>query len=105
MVTATAPAPSTRRFHYPSEFFVTMFALIFTILVVHATYVAWIRPNGDAIVAAEQARMRADPDFVPERSFFLVINAPEQEAEIIHFVWALLIIGYKALLIRRERKL
>lgn len=105
MVTATAPAPSPRRLHYPSEFFVTMFALIFTILVVHATYVAWIRPNGDAIVAAEQARMRADPDFVPERSFFLVINAPEQEVEIIHFVWALLIIGYKALLIRRERKL
>jgi len=105
MVTATAPAPSTRRFHYPSEFFVTMFALVFTILVVHATYVAWIKPNGDALVAAEQARMRADPDFVPERSFFLVINAPEQEVEIIHFVWALLIIGYKALLIRRERKL
>lgn len=105
MVTATAPAPSPRRLHYPSEFFVTLFALIFTILVVHATYVAWIRPNGDAIVTAEQARMRTDPDYVPERSFFLVVNAPEQEAEIIHFVWALLIIGYKALLVRRERKL
>jgi biopolymer transport protein ExbB/TolQ len=105
MVTATAPAPSPRRFQYPNEFFVTMAALIFTILVVHATYVAWIRPKGDAIVAAEQARMRADPEFVPEWSLFLVINAGEQEAEIIHFVWAMLIIGYKALLIRRERKL
>jgi biopolymer transport protein ExbB/TolQ len=105
MVTATAPAPSPRRFHYPSEFFVTLFALVFTILIVHATYVAWIRPNGDAIVAAEQARMRTDPNYVPERSFFLVVNAVEQEAAIIHFVWALLIIGYKALLVRRERKL
>ena len=46
-------------------------ALIFTILVVHATYVAWIRPNGDAIIAAEQARMRGDPNYVPKRSFFL----------------------------------
>jgi hypothetical protein len=55
---------------------VTLAALIFTVLVVHATYVAWIRPNGDALIAAEQARMRADPNFVPERSFFLVINAP-----------------------------
>lgn len=104
MVTAAAPVP-TRRFHYPSEFFVTLGALIFTVLLVHATYVAWIRPNGDAIVAAEQARMRSDPNYVPERSLLLVINAPEQEAEIIHFVWALLILGYKALLVRRERRL
>jgi biopolymer transport protein ExbB/TolQ len=104
MVTATAPVP-TRRFHYPSEFFVTLIALVVTVLLVHATYVAWIRPNGEAIVAAEQARMRADPDFVPERSLLLVINAPEQEAEIIHFLWAMLIIGYKALLVRRERRM
>jgi biopolymer transport protein ExbB/TolQ len=103
MVTATAPIQ--RRFNYPSEFFVTLIALIVTVLVVHAAYVAWIRPNGDAIIQAEQARMRTDPNYVPERSFFLVIDAPEQEAEIIHFMWAILIIGYKALLVRRERKL
>jgi biopolymer transport protein ExbB/TolQ len=105
MVTAAAPVPPSRRFHYPSEFLVTLIALIGTILFVHATYVAWVRPNGDAIVAAEQALMRSDPNYVPERSFFLVINAPEQEAAIIHFIWAILIIGYKALLVRRERQL
>jgi|SRR5688572_4328810 biopolymer transport protein ExbB/TolQ len=104
MVTATAPLPP-RRFQYPSEFFVTIVALIFTILVVHATYVAWIRPIGDAMIAAEQAGMRADPNYVAKRSFFLIINAGEQEAEIIHFMWAMLIIGYKALLVRRERKM
>jgi biopolymer transport protein ExbB/TolQ len=86
MVTAAAPAPS-RRFQYPSEFWVTLGALIFTVLLVHATYVAWIRPNGDAIIAAEQQRMHTDPNYVPERSFFLVI------------------IGYKALLVRRDRKM
>ncbi|AMN45674.1 hypothetical protein ACG33_00840 [Steroidobacter denitrificans] len=103
MVIATAPPPS-RRFQYPSEFFVTLLALIVTILTIHALYVAWINPVGTQIVQEEQARMKVDPDYVPERSFFLVINAPEQEAEIIHFIWALLIIGYKALLIRRERQ-
>lgn len=103
MVTAAAPVP--RRFHYPSEFYVTLIALIFTLLSVHALYVAWIRPAGTEIVAAEQARMRSDPNYVPERSFFLVIKDFEQEGEIIHFVWAMLIIGYKALLVRRERKL
>src|SRR4030095_11491706 len=103
MVTAAAPIP--RRFHYPSEFFVTLVALIFTVLVVHATYVAWIIPTGDAIVAAEQARLHADPDLVPQRTFLLVVNGFAQEAEIIHFMWAMLIIGYKWLLLRRERKL
>jgi biopolymer transport protein ExbB/TolQ len=103
MVTAAAPIP--RRISYPSEFFVTLAALIFTVLVVHATYVAWIQPNGDAVVAAEQARMHSDPNFVPARTFLLVVNGGAQEAEIIHFVWAMLIIGYKWLLLRRERKL
>jgi biopolymer transport protein ExbB/TolQ len=106
MVTAAAPAPhSARSVKYPSEFFVNLLALIVTILVVHALYVSWITPTGNEIVATEQARLKADPDYVPERSFFLVINAVEQEVEIIHFIWALLILGYKAVLVRRERKL
>lgn len=106
MVTAAAPAPrSARKVSYPSEFFVTLAALIATIVVVHALYVSWIKPNGDELVAAEQARMKVDKDYVPERSFYLTINAPEQEIEIIHFIWALLILGYKAILVRRERKL
>ena len=106
MVTAAAPAPrSARKVSYPSEFFVTLAALIATIVVVHALYVSWIKPNGDELVAQEQARMKVDKDYVPERSFYLTINAPEQEIEIIHFVWALLILGYKAILVRRERKL
>ncbi|WP_129641906.1 MotA/TolQ/ExbB proton channel family protein [Peristeroidobacter agariperforans] len=106
MVTAAAPAPrSTRTVNYPSEFVVTLVALIATIVVVHALYVSWIIPNGDELVAAEQARMKVDKDYVPERSFYLTINAPEQEIEIIHFIWALLILGYKAVLVRRERKL
>jgi biopolymer transport protein ExbB/TolQ len=103
MVTAAASVP--RRFHYPSEFWVTLFALIFVVLMVHAAYVAWVRPTGDAIIAAEQQRMHTDPNYVPERSFLLVIDAPEQEVEIIHFLWAMLIMGYKALLVRRERRM
>ncbi|HWK73242.1 MAG TPA: MotA/TolQ/ExbB proton channel family protein [Povalibacter sp.] len=106
MVTEVASPPrQPRRFQYPSEFTWTLFALIFTILSVHASYVAWIRPQGEAITAAEMQHMKADKTYVPQRSFFLVIKDFEQEAEIIHFVWAMLIIGYKAVLVRRERKL
>ena len=103
MATAVAPA-APRRTQYPSEFWVTLFMLIFTIVAVHATYVAWIRPQGDAIVAAELERAKEDRTYVPKRSLLLVVNAPEQELEIIFFLWAHLIIGYKALSVRRERK-
>ena len=106
MVTEVASPPRPpRRFQYPSEFAWTLFALIFTIMTVHASYVAWIRPQGAAITAAELEHMKEDRTYVPQRSFLLVIKDLEQEAEIIHFVWAMLIIGYKAVLVRRERKL
>jgi biopolymer transport protein ExbB/TolQ len=106
MVTAAAPAPrSPRQVAYPSDFIVTLTMLIATIVVVHGLYVSWVRPVGDELVAAEQARLKADTEYVPKRSLLLTINAPEQEIEIIHFIWALLILGYKGVLVRRERKL
>ena len=40
--------------------------------------------------------MKDDRTTCPKRSFYLVIKDFEQELEIIHFVWAMLIIGYKA---------
>jgi len=106
MVTAAAQAPrSTRTVNYPNEFFVTLVALIVTILVTHALYVSWIRPTGDALVAQEQARLKADPNYEPKRSIYLTIKDYEQEIEIIHFAWAMLILAYKAILVRRERQL
>jgi biopolymer transport protein ExbB/TolQ len=84
---------------------VTLVMLITTVVVVHGLYVSWVRPVGDALVAAEQARLKADTNYVPKRSLLLTINAPEQEIEIIHFIWALLILSYKGVLVRRERQL
>ncbi len=103
MVTA-ALSPPPRRFQYPSEFTWTLFSLIVCIVMVHATFVAWIRPQAQTIMAAEQAKMRADKDYTPQASAFLRIKDYEQEAEIIHFLWAVLIMSYKAVLIRRERQ-
>jgi biopolymer transport protein ExbB/TolQ len=82
-----------------------MFSLIFTVMLVHATYVSWIRPRGEEDVAAEMARLRADKQYVSERTIYTTIKDVEQEFEIGHFMWAMLILGYKAFLVRRERKL
>lgn len=102
MVTAAISPP--RRFQYPSEFAWTLFALIVCIVMVHATFVTWIRPQAQAITEIEQAKMRADKEYTPQASFLLRIKDYEQEAEIIHFLWAVLIMAYKAVLIRRERQ-
>ena len=109
MATTTArartSAATSRRVKPPSEFAWTLFALIFTIIFVHATYVSWIRPRGAEDTAAEQARLRTDKDYTPTRTIYLTIKDIEQEIEIGHFMWAMLIIGYKAYLVRRERQL
>jgi biopolymer transport protein ExbB/TolQ len=109
MATTTArariPAATSRRIQPPSEGVWTLFALIFTIIFVHATYVSWIKPRGAEDMAAEQTRLRTDKDYTPERTLYLTIKDVEQEIEIIHFMWAMLILGYKAYLVRRERKL
>jgi biopolymer transport protein ExbB/TolQ len=49
--------------------------------------------------------MKADPNFVPERSLWIIIKDYEQEAEIILMLWALLMMGYKGLATARERAL
>jgi len=109
MATTTArarpPVATPRRMQPPSEFAWTIFALIFTIIFVHATYVSWIRPQGAEDTAAVQTKLRTDKEYVPTSTIFLRIKDIEQETEIGHFMWAMLILGYKAYLVRRERKL
>ena len=49
--------------------------------------------------------MLNDPDFVAERSMYVVLKDWEQEAAIILALWAVAIIGYKAWQLAREREL
>lgn len=88
-----------------SDFIYQVFALITSIIMVHAVYVAIIRPNAEAIMAQQQEQQAQDPEYVPERSFFVVVRDYEQETCIILMFWAMSIIGLKAYRNRRERKL
>ena len=49
--------------------------------------------------------MQLDPTFVPERSIWVILRDYEQESEIVLMLWALAIIGQKALALRREQAL
>jgi biopolymer transport protein ExbB/TolQ len=88
----------------PSEFLFSVISLVVAVILVHATYVLHIRPTAEAIVSEQRALMAENPDFVAERSFYVIIKDYEQEAIVILLLWALAIIAYKALEHARERR-
>jgi len=88
-----------------SDFIYQVFALIISVIVVHAVYVAVIRPNADAIMEQQQVLQTADPEYVGERSLYVVMKDFEQETCIILMLWAMSIIGLKVYRNRNENKL
>lgn len=88
-----------------SEVLYQIAALIIAVIVVHAAYVALIRPNAELIQEQQNAQLEVDPDFVPERSVYIILRDFEQETCIILFLWALSIIGMKLVHVVRERSL
>ena len=89
----------------PVEFVFQLFALIIAIIVVHAFYVAVVRPNAVEIIAEQNMQAAADPDFIRVRSVWVLVKDFEQEACFILMFWALAIMGYKTVKVNNERRL
>ena len=90
---------------FPAEFVYQVFSLIIGVILVHAVYVTVVRPNADAFLAAEQARVEADPQHVPQRSLYVVVRDFEQEACFVLLLWAFAIMAYKGVATQRQRAL
>jgi len=90
---------------YLSEIIYQIFALIIVVIVVHAAYVAVIRPNADIVAAQHAAMQQADPSYVPDQSVYVLLKDFEQETCIILFLWALALIGMKIVRTMKERAL
>ena len=88
-----------------SEFVYQVFALIVSVIIVHATYVAVIRPKADAELSAQRAQQEAGEVVDDARSLYVVIRDFEQEACFIMALWAAAIMGWKARNGLRERRL
>ena len=88
-----------------SDLVYQVFALIISVIIVHAVYVAVIRPNADAIMAQQIILQEADPSYIQERSLYVVMRDFEQETSIILMLWALSIIGLKVWRNRKESNL
>ncbi len=91
--------------NFPIEFVYQLFALIISIIIVHAFYVSTVRPNAAQIIEQQNQAAAADPDYVRERSTWVLIKDFEQESTIILMFWALAIMGYKTVNLFKERKL
>ncbi len=88
----------------PHELIFQVFALLIAFILVHGAYVTVIRPQAAAFVAAEQAQLTADPEYVQQRNFYVVIKDYEQETCFVLMLWAIAILGYKGTVSWRERR-
>src|SRR5688500_10398612 len=93
------PAPRA----LPNEFLFSIFALLASIIVIHGIFVLHVRPQATAIMMEQRAQMLANPEYVAERSLYIIIKDWEQEAEIILMFWALAILWYRMREQREER--
>ena len=89
----------------PFEFIYQAIALVVAVIVVHLVYVTVVRPNADAILAAQAAQAQVEDDFVPERSLYVVLRDYEQESCFILALWAMSIMGLKTRNSLRERRM
>jgi biopolymer transport protein ExbB/TolQ len=93
------------RRRYPNEFAFQAVSLVLAIILVHAVYVTLVRPKADVILAEQAALMKADPDYVQQRSAWVIIRDFEQEACFILMLWAMAIMGFKWAETAREKRL
>ena len=89
----------------PVEFVFQLFALVIAVIVVHAFYVSVVRPNAAEILEQQAIEAQDNPDYVRERSTWVLIKDLEQEACFVLMFWALAIMSYKARALVRERRL
>lgn len=88
-----------------SEFLYNLFALIISIIVVHAIYVTVIRPKAAVLLADQKARVQAGELVDMERSIYVIMHDPEQEVCIVLALWCMAFIGRKFKNTFDERKI
>jgi biopolymer transport protein ExbB/TolQ len=91
--------------HIPTEFVFSLFALLISVILVHAIYLTVVRPNADAVIIEQRIAMETDPDYVAERSLFVIIRDFEQESCFVLMLWAFSMLGYKGWAASQENKL
>ena len=79
--------------------------LVLSFLIMHVPWTLVVRPRARVVLETQAREMRTNPEYVQERSWWVIIKDPEQEWEFILCLWALCIMGAKWHSSSRERKL
>jgi biopolymer transport protein ExbB/TolQ len=79
--------------------------LLIAFLIVEVPYALVVRPRARAVLEAQAREMRQNPEYIQERSWWVIIKDPEQESEFVLCLWALAIMGAKWRQSSRERRL
>lgn len=87
----------------PNEFLYQIFALIISIIIIHAIYVTNIRPRAADALSEQALAIQEDENYTVERSVWVLIKDFEQEACIVLMFWAFSIMGYKAARLINEK--
>ncbi|HEY7671133.1 MAG TPA: MotA/TolQ/ExbB proton channel family protein [Gammaproteobacteria bacterium] len=82
-----------------------LFMLAAIALVAHIVWTLEIRPKAEAWVTEQRAFVAANPGARPERSLYVIIRDPEQEATIIISIWAFLLAVMRFYELRQQRGL
>jgi biopolymer transport protein ExbB/TolQ len=89
---------------FPTEFVFQIFSLLVSFILVHAVYVAVIRPNALTFTTQERAKAKIDPSYEVAQSIYVILRDYEQEACFVLMLWAIAILAYKAVAIFRQRQ-
>ncbi|MGD9604398.1 MAG: MotA/TolQ/ExbB proton channel family protein, partial [Gammaproteobacteria bacterium] len=88
---------------FPFDFFYTVFTMLLSVIIVHAVYIAAIRPAAEEIKRGWAERWEAEPTFAPKPSLMVILHDQEPEACFVLAVWAGFILAYRWTLLHRER--
>jgi len=91
--------------NFSTEFVYQLFSLIVAVIMVHAIYVSFVWPNAEAVLTEQRMQLQEDPNYTPERSWFVILKDYEQESCFVLMLWAFAIMGYKTRGAAREREL
>jgi biopolymer transport protein ExbB/TolQ len=74
-------------------------------LVAHIFWTITVRPTAAAWIEEQRAYVAANPGARPERTLYVIIRDPEQEATIIIAIWALILSVLRFQELRQQRRL
>ncbi|OUU78764.1 MAG: hypothetical protein CBC38_06505 [Gammaproteobacteria bacterium TMED78] len=89
----------------PNEFLYQVFALIISIIIIHAIYVTNVRPRAADALSEQALAIQEDQNYTVERSVWVLIRDFEQEACFILMFWAFSIMGYKTARLLNEKNI